>query len=684
MDVPQGAPVPRTLKLSKRILWVLIPVLAVIALGAWAYLFWGYFETTDNDSQQAVETNANLAGRLPCETDEDCPNDFKCVSAYTVDGEEDRLCIRDVALVGNNGNVNSIDPFNANLNTSRSDTVVNVAPVQAGGWQTVTYQEGNHGFTIDIPDDWSSSSSSMGIEERMGMIYGNSPSGENDVYASLSVTFYKNSVLLDQWVSDHRSELERPETTLVKESIRTAAGDGISFIAHEGGGYEYVNVYAYVQRDDTVYEIQVSGSANGYQAYAGIIDDIIASFAFTDVLPAYEIVAPSSNVAIAESQGYELTVSWRSTLEKVNFDDPMFDNPENFIGRREYYKAGTITNGRYQGKELVVILENPDGPSFFPNIYRVVYDSAQKTFTYLEKHSNNLSYFATPITYDVGSSVPDLTLPEQLSVPDSDIILAEELFEPNKLFTSIIAPDELFTDAEAGKVYFDHELDCYFVQAPDHLVKQYHLGLPFVKEFTDKEYVFDSNSFTPDILWLDTTGVTESYTYNEPTGGCGSRNCHAIFTEEELGGIDALEVTGQTTTGDEVYEYKDKNHEVLKSTYETYYVPEGETKMSYDTFTASHAFFYWKDPFGNFVRFKKVAFLQMVECGKPVIYLYPEVAMDVNVQVAPNGGFTVTDPEYPEGGWNVTAQPDSTLTTAGAVYPYLFWEGNGVNYEIPK
>src|SRR3989344_4496548 len=128
MDVPQGAPVPRTLKLSKRIFCVLIPVLAVIALGAWAYLFSGYFEPTDNDSQQAVETNANLAGRLPCETDEDCPNDFKCVSAYTVDGEEDRLCIRDVALVGNNGNVNSIDPFNANLNTSRSDTVANVAP----------------------------------------------------------------------------------------------------------------------------------------------------------------------------------------------------------------------------------------------------------------------------------------------------------------------------------------------------------------------------------------------------------------------------------------------------------------------------------------------------------------------------------------------------------------------------
>ncbi|MFH1235362.1 MAG: hypothetical protein V1685_00285 [Parcubacteria group bacterium] len=682
MDAPQQAPTPHTLKLSKRFLWVLVPVLAVVALGAWAYLFWGYLQTTENDSQQAADTTTNLAGRLPCEIDEDCPTDFRCVSAYTVDGTEDRLCIRDVALTGSN--TNGVDPFNANLNANRSDTVVNVAPVQAGGWQTVTYQESRHGFTIDIPDDWSSSTGSMGIEERMGMMYANSPSSGNDVYASVSVTFFRNDGSLDEWVEDHRSELERPGTTLVKESVRTAAGDGILFIATEGGEYPYVSVYAYVQRDDIVYEINSSESANGYQAYAGVIDEIIASLAFTDVLPLYEIVIPSSNVAIPENQGYELAITWRSTLEKMNFDDPMLDDDENWIWQRSYYKAGTITNGRYQGKDLVVILENPEGPAFAPSLYRVVYDASQKTFTYLEKHSNNLSYFVTPITYDVGSSIPDLDLPERIDILDSDIVLAEELFEPNKLFISIVKPDELFTDAEVGKVYFDKELNCYFIKTPDHLVKQYRLDLPFVKDYTDKEYVFDSNSFMPDILWLDTTGVTESYTNNGPSGGCGSRVCHEIYTEEELGGMDVLEVTGQTNTGDEVYEYKDKNHEELKSTYELYYVPEGETKMGYDSFTASHPLFFWKDPFGNFVRFRKVAFLPMVECGKPVIYLYPEVAMDVNVQVAPNGGFTVTDPEYPDGGWDVHAEPDGTLTTAGAEYPYLFWEGNGINYEMPE
>lgn len=66
--------------------------------------------------------------------------------------------------------------------------------------------------------------------------------------------------------------------------------------------------------------------------------------------------------------------------------------------------------------------------------------------------------------------------------------------------------------------------------------------------------------------------------------------------------------------------------------------------------------------------------------AKPVIYLYPEEATDVNVQVTfPSGGnFTCTYPEY-NNGWNVTAFPDGTLInkTDGREYSYLYWEGEG-------
>ena len=45
---------------------------------------------------------------------------------------------------------------------------------------------------------------------------------------------------------------------------------------------------------------------------------------------------------------------------------------------------------------------------------------------------------------------------------------------------------------------------------------------------------------------------------------------------------------------------------------------------------------------------------------KPVIYLYPEQAQEVYVQLELDGEFTCTYPEY-DNGWKVKAYPDGTL-----------------------
>ena len=63
---------------------------------------------------------------------------------------------------------------------------------------------------------------------------------------------------------------------------------------------------------------------------------------------------------------------------------------------------------------------------------------------------------------------------------------------------------------------------------------------------------------------------------------------------------------------------------------------------------------------------------------KPVIYLYPEVRTEANVQLELDGKLTVTYPNYdPAEGWTVTADPDGTLTDKkGRKYSYLYWEGD--------
>ena len=58
---------------------------------------------------------------------------------------------------------------------------------------------------------------------------------------------------------------------------------------------------------------------------------------------------------------------------------------------------------------------------------------------------------------------------------------------------------------------------------------------------------------------------------------------------------------------------------------------------------------------------------------KPVIYLYPEKATEVLVQLETIGKLTFTYPEL-NTGWHLTANPDGTLKIGEQTYPYLFWE----------
>jgi archaellum component FlaF (FlaF/FlaG flagellin family)/uncharacterized protein YdhG (YjbR/CyaY superfamily) len=69
------------------------------------------------------------------------------------------------------------------------------------------------------------------------------------------------------------------------------------------------------------------------------------------------------------------------------------------------------------------------------------------------------------------------------------------------------------------------------------------------------------------------------------------------------------------------------------------------------------------------------------EIDKPVIYLYPTKTENVNVKLEYAGKLVSTYPSYDKtiNGWQVTANPDGTLTNRddNKEYSYLFWEGIG-------
>lgn len=58
---------------------------------------------------------------------------------------------------------------------------------------------------------------------------------------------------------------------------------------------------------------------------------------------------------------------------------------------------------------------------------------------------------------------------------------------------------------------------------------------------------------------------------------------------------------------------------------------------------------------------------------KPVIYLYPESELAVNVTIDPIGQLFFTYPHY-NNGWDVVASPNGELLIDGQTIDYLFWE----------
>lgn len=69
---------------------------------------------------------------------------------------------------------------------------------------------------------------------------------------------------------------------------------------------------------------------------------------------------------------------------------------------------------------------------------------------------------------------------------------------------------------------------------------------------------------------------------------------------------------------------------------------------------------------------------------KPVIYLYPTTPTLVNVSVQTSGSVVVSNPLYPQGGWqNIFANPDGTLQYQGKQYSELFYETSVTTFQKP-
>src|SRR3989338_3790334 len=264
-----------------------------------------------------------------------------------------------------------------------------------------------------------------------------------------------------------------------------------------------------------------------------------------------------------------------------------------------------------------------------------------------------------------------------------------------------------FTDPKAGNVYFNGEFYFFTNIAGSDFVYDFHPYFLNLLAPVEAQKEFFGSYYSADVDWMNGNDKNDKYVLGgDLIIGCGWRvdtktnvvNKKDWFSEKKL-----VEI-GRTNKDEKIYELSDKKTNTYYKQLFDYgyegtavlgaddaYDSEAQEKLKqipddekYSKFLADTPIFFWQDDFGNWRVYLKSKYRSLAECGKPVIYLYPEKEMDIKVKVKPNGGFTKTEPAY-NSGWFVRATPQSDLFNYAdkTNYPYLFWEGRAYGFTTP-
>lgn len=330
---------------------------------------------------------------------------------------------------------------------------------------------------------------------------------------------------------------------------------------------------------------------------------------------------------------------------------------------KKYYKVGTDTS------RDIILVEDYEGMGPVPSLFVKI--SADK-YVFLKQHSTGYD----PVPVSTKTSVDSTSAYKSLVYQESLTINGVAFAGLGKDYSSHADPTNYssykeYATTSYGKVYQLNVADgegmerqSFILKLPDFMNLAYQLRPPFVAD--------DS---VPQVTWKDGKANKDAYRI-DGLGGCG--NGIGGVTILKTNSLSGLTESGATKGGEKVYEFTSADNPTLKFYYDQYklYPPEGGV-LSMSEYRAKHAVFVYQDKLNRLVVFNSVVYGPAVECGKPVVYLYPTQPTQVSVQVDAN--ITKSDPFYGNG-WNTLAMPNGDLYVGGKKYPNLFWEGTGHEY----
>jgi len=365
----------------------------------------------------------------------------------------------------------------------------------------------------------------------------------------------------------------------------------------------------------------------------------------------------------------------------------LVDPAESFIGIAHLWKKGIVAGGPYEDGTVYLVEFFAMAP-FFDSSEMIVVRKDGLKIALVDKEREGDA--------DVNFELADLSIePKRLrlqgTIPAPELHVNGESIKNMPVVYNVYADisgdyslrSELSVTSDEGVVLYERESDaiggCLHAILEDGTIVNYAAFLPMNKEE-------DAYAGMLNVAWEN--GYTNRNEYvGEVTGGCGRGYCPNVVSAEDVGPESELVAVGvERVTGDTLYAPKHPaGHVLVQRAYDSWYNPSGEKSSIQQLVDETKVpIFFWKDPVGRWVQYEIGSLVPQVECGKPVIYLYPEQTTNVRVALPSSINVTVSEPRYTTSGWMTTAEPNGNLTVDGASYGSLYWEGTGVSYAPPK
>lgn len=387
----------------------------------------------------------------------------------------------------------------------------------------------------------------------------------------------------------------------------------------------------------------------------------------------------------------------------------------------KYIDDGLIESGIYSGYHRIVVLQIVGEASYnIDYLFFITKDYKEFYFNSDLGSFDNVIFDSTKVIGKV-SNVP-LNHPSKITLGNFVLVRQNSYFAES--FDGLTIRDEsLELNVDVPRLHFyphqlsSEDLGYKYISGNTSFKVVDQFGLTFNYLLISKESYDRKQSYNAFYIETDFNDNFLSYkSYDLPLpGGCGRVSSFGYVLKNIS--INDLKPIGKTINGEQLYTLVDINSDLNKAqyfekitaVYEDRTIGDAEKlndntpKPTYDEYVAKNPIIIFKDPWGRFVAVGEFQYILRGGCGKPVIYIYPEVPTKVKIILEKPTRFDIDIPTY-KNGWYILANPDGVIkdlqpqyTNCSKInsknfgseyaedacknnsYPYLYWAGQVEN-----